>query len=197
MWPLEKPSEENSTVIAVKDSADNFNDDHVREKEPSISTFFGNMSHKDSFYDLGNLMNKCVAFCFSSSVALRRDSKPRLDNAGYEFEICCVVSNATCLTLLDRGPRNSMWQRARSTPVVCLGLEHYTGLAMFVEGSHIPAISHISTCKSLEESDQVKMVTILRYRHTQLIGHHEGVSTQKTSLVKQYLVKEFVNQIIG
>ncbi|GFU90909.1 dimer_Tnp_hAT domain-containing protein [Trichonephila clavipes] len=36
-----------------------------------------------------------------------------------------VVSNATCLMQSDRGPRNSSWQGARSTPVV--GLGHHTG----------------------------------------------------------------------
>ncbi|GFT75607.1 hypothetical protein TNCV_1135701 [Trichonephila clavipes] len=36
-----------------------------------------------------------------------------------------VVSNATCLMQSDRGPPNSSWQEARSTPV--FGLEHHTG----------------------------------------------------------------------
>ncbi|GFX78691.1 hypothetical protein TNCV_31311 [Trichonephila clavipes] len=39
--------------------------------------------------------------------------------------VVVVVSNATSLTLSDRGPRNSSWQGAKSTPVV--GLEHHTG----------------------------------------------------------------------
>ncbi|GFS95940.1 hypothetical protein TNCV_4277341 [Trichonephila clavipes] len=36
-----------------------------------------------------------------------------------------VVSNATYLTMSDRGSRNSSWQEARSMPVGGLGLEHH------------------------------------------------------------------------
>ncbi|GFW70303.1 hypothetical protein TNCV_5131291 [Trichonephila clavipes] len=59
---FEKPTEGNLTVIAVKDTtvndaADHVNDDHVIVEEPSISTFFGNVKDKSSFYDLGNFTN--------------------------------------------------------------------------------------------------------------------------------------------
>ncbi|GFT17381.1 hypothetical protein TNCV_4806581 [Trichonephila clavipes] len=37
-----------------------------------------------------------------------------------------VVARATCLTESDRGPRNSSWQWARSTPVVGFSLERHT-----------------------------------------------------------------------
>ncbi|GFV88524.1 acetylcholine receptor subunit alpha-like 2 [Trichonephila clavipes] len=49
-----------------------------------------------------------------------------------------VVSNATCLTKSDRGPRNSSWQGARSTPVV--GLEHHTG-----DTRHIEKLMHVES----------------------------------------------------
>ncbi|GFX14431.1 uncharacterized protein TNCV_1616141 [Trichonephila clavipes] len=39
---------------------------------------------------------------------------------------CHVVADTTCLTVSDRGPRNSSWQWARGTPVVDLSLEHHT-----------------------------------------------------------------------
>ncbi|GFS87283.1 myosin-I heavy chain [Trichonephila clavipes] len=38
-----------------------------------------------------------------------------------------VVANATCLTVSDRGPRNSSWQRAECTPVVSCIFEHHVG----------------------------------------------------------------------
>ncbi|GFV49645.1 hypothetical protein TNCV_1959531 [Trichonephila clavipes] len=37
-----------------------------------------------------------------------------------------VVANANCLMWSERGPTNSSWQGARSTPVFGLGLEHHT-----------------------------------------------------------------------
>ncbi|GFS81823.1 hypothetical protein TNCV_1544561 [Trichonephila clavipes] len=43
---------------------------------------------------------------------------------------CCVVANAACLTMPERGPQNSSWHGARSTPVVDLGLEHHTGMEL-------------------------------------------------------------------
>ncbi|GFT29985.1 retrovirus-related Pol polyprotein from transposon 412 [Trichonephila clavipes] len=50
---------------------------------------------------------------------------PKKSNAVYTSSgKSVVVSNATYLTKSDRGPRNSSWQGARSTPVV--GLEHHT-----------------------------------------------------------------------
>ncbi|GFX53527.1 uncharacterized protein TNCV_4653131 [Trichonephila clavipes] len=45
-----------------------------------------------------------------------------------------------------------------------------------------------------EEKDQVKVETNLLHRHIQLFSQH---SAHKTSLVKQYFVKEFGKQIIG
>ncbi|GFW00726.1 hypothetical protein TNCV_2304991 [Trichonephila clavipes] len=38
-----------------------------------------------------------------------------------------VVAQVTYLTKSDRSPRNSSWQWARCTPVVCLSLEHHAG----------------------------------------------------------------------
>ncbi|GFR18045.1 hypothetical protein TNCT_641441 [Trichonephila clavata] len=56
---LEKPTEGNWTVIAVKDAANHVKDDHVRMEHvrAEISTFFKNVNNKFSFYDLGNFMN--------------------------------------------------------------------------------------------------------------------------------------------
>ncbi|GFU57784.1 hypothetical protein TNCV_1281331 [Trichonephila clavipes] len=49
---------------------------------------------------------------------------------------CCVVTNATCLTKSDQGPRNSSWLRARIfTPVVSLCFEHHAGYSMILLGS--------------------------------------------------------------
>ncbi|GFY05608.1 uncharacterized protein TNCV_4402751 [Trichonephila clavipes] len=43
-----------------------------------------------------------------------------------EVREIAVVANATCLAALDRGPRNSSWQRAIYTPVVNGSFEHHT-----------------------------------------------------------------------
>ncbi|GFX55871.1 hypothetical protein TNCV_1427331 [Trichonephila clavipes] len=43
-------------------------------------------------------------------------------NNKYLSTFYVVVSNATCLTKSDRGPRNSSWQGAKSTSVVGLEL---------------------------------------------------------------------------
>ncbi|GFV48103.1 hypothetical protein TNCV_3027861 [Trichonephila clavipes] len=42
-----------------------------------------------------------------------------------------VVTNATCLTMSDRGPRNSSWQRATCTHVVIRSFEHHPGDSLF------------------------------------------------------------------
>ncbi|GFW96905.1 hypothetical protein TNCV_2160401 [Trichonephila clavipes] len=44
-----------------------------------------------------------------------------------------AVVNVSCLTVSDRGPRNSSPQRARCTPVVGRNFEHHTGRA----GQHL------------------------------------------------------------
>ncbi|GFV50026.1 hypothetical protein TNCV_2354111 [Trichonephila clavipes] len=42
-----------------------------------------------------------------------------------------VVANATCLTVSDRGPGNSSWQRSRCTPVVIRSFENHSGGSTF------------------------------------------------------------------
>ncbi|GFT25950.1 hypothetical protein TNCV_2807891 [Trichonephila clavipes] len=42
-----------------------------------------------------------------------------------------VVTNVTCLTISDRGPRSSSWQRARCTPVVSRSFEYHAGDSTF------------------------------------------------------------------
>ncbi|GFS79102.1 uncharacterized protein TNCV_4408271 [Trichonephila clavipes] len=38
-----------------------------------------------------------------------------------------VVAKATCLTVSDRSPRNSSWQRAKCMPLLSPSFEHHTG----------------------------------------------------------------------
>ncbi|GFQ70433.1 DUF4371 domain-containing protein, partial [Trichonephila clavata] len=62
---LEKPTERNSTAIAVQDTVDRVKDDHVcmehvKEEEPSNTTFFENVNDK-SFQDLGKFTNKILS----------------------------------------------------------------------------------------------------------------------------------------
>ncbi|GFT59637.1 histone-lysine N-methyltransferase SETMAR [Trichonephila clavipes] len=45
----------------------------------------------------------------------------------YKGACCVVVTNATCLTMTDRGQRNSSWQRARCPSVVRSSFEHHAG----------------------------------------------------------------------
>ncbi|GFR31805.1 hypothetical protein TNCT_87551 [Trichonephila clavata] len=60
---LERPTEGNSTLIAVKDTVVNDTTDHInhdhRQEKPSISTFFGNVNDKP-FYGLDNFTNKVL-----------------------------------------------------------------------------------------------------------------------------------------
>ncbi|GFW35388.1 hypothetical protein TNCV_2611871 [Trichonephila clavipes] len=73
-----------------------------------------------------------------------------------------VVSNATCLTKSDRGPRNSSWQGARSMLVV--GLEHHTAT--------IVTISYASTTFIGKQSKNVDalggVAKILEFRHSRI-----------------------------
>ncbi|GFW72593.1 hypothetical protein TNCV_3798211 [Trichonephila clavipes] len=57
-------------------------------------------------------IRKCVKFVTEGSTSL---------NAVY------VVDNTTCLTISDRGPRNSLRQIAGCTPVISRNFEHHAG----------------------------------------------------------------------
>ncbi|GFW30886.1 hypothetical protein TNCV_2939881 [Trichonephila clavipes] len=69
--------------------------------------------------------------------------------------------------------------------------------AVFVDGLHTPSSSGNPTEKSPVESDQVKLETIHQHRHTQLFGQLDDAPAHKTTPVKQYLFKEFGDQIMS
>ncbi|GFT88861.1 hypothetical protein TNCV_906741 [Trichonephila clavipes] len=48
-----------------------------------------------------------------------------------------AVTNATCLTMLVRDPRNSSWQRAKCTPVVIRSFEPHSGDSTFWHQNHL------------------------------------------------------------
>ncbi|GFX10039.1 hypothetical protein TNCV_4539101 [Trichonephila clavipes] len=70
------------------------------------------------------------------------EKEPLFDDPFYEiynFKLVVVVgTNATCLKMSDRGPRNTSPQRSSGTPVVIRNFEHHTEARKLIP----PQISH-------------------------------------------------------
>ncbi|GFW01343.1 hypothetical protein TNCV_5029961 [Trichonephila clavipes] len=71
-----------------------------------------------------------------------------------------VVAHATCLTLSDRGPRNSSCQWARCTPVVGLTLEHHTGMELKWREIFSSSLTRYSANKTFDPTDLMSTYSV-------------------------------------